>query len=63
MWCAVWRPRIIGPIFFYLMWLLLKLTETIIKDFISLLDVLGRYCTFQQDGVTAHTAKETGIFT
>jgi hypothetical protein len=50
--------RIIGPIFF---------SETITADryqelvmnFISLLEVDGQDCWFQQDGATAHTANST----
>ena len=34
----------------------------LICHFVSLLDVSERRCWLQQDGATAHTANETGIF-
>jgi hypothetical protein len=57
-WCAISRIKIIGPIFF---------TDTvtsdvyraIIQQFIALLEPSDRYCWFQQDGATAHTATAT----
>jgi hypothetical protein len=54
-WCAIYRKRIVGYIFFSETVTAEKYQE-IIMQFISFLDKEERFCWLQQDGATSHTA-------
>lgn len=60
-WAAVSRSHIIGPIFFTST-VNAEVYREIVKQFIALLPQDHRYCYFQQDGATAHTARDTMLF-
>lgn len=55
------HKRIVGPIFFTSILTGVAYRE-IITDFIALLKEDGRFAWFQQDGIPAHTAKDTLSF-
>jgi hypothetical protein len=57
-WFAVSRRRIIGPIFFSET-ITAERYQELIMNFISVLEVDERDCSFQQDGIMAHTANST----